>query len=348
VSAEALVWWVQRYSVPPLVTVGPPGSGGIIGVPGVSVAYNGPGLGEGPRYGGRVTLGKWLTPCWAVEASIFYVTPRTEDFFIDNGSVPAGVIARPFFSANRNAQFSEVVSDPLAAVNPSVGRVEVNSRSMFYGAELNARKKWWENDCYRVDLLCGVRYLYLEEELSITENTRGVGGAIAGIERKVTDDFTTRNNFFGAQVGAIFTYSHGPWTVELRGKVAAGITRQYINIEGQTTPVTGGTTPDLPGGLYALNSNLGVQTRDKFTVVPEIGINIGYDINCHLRVFAGYSLLFISNVARPGPQIDTTLDENRIPDVPAAPAIAQSRPAPFREAQSVWVQGVNVGILFKW
>ena len=81
---------------------------------------------------------------------------------------------------------------------------------------------------------------------------------------------------------------------------------------------------------------------------PEVGINVGYDVTPRLRVFGGYSFLYWSDVARPGRQIDRTLDENRIPDFPAAPAANGVRPAASVTSESIWIQGFNFGILYKW
>src|SRR5207302_6720452 len=39
-------------------------------------------------------------------------------------------------------------------------------------------------------------------------------------------------------------------------------------------------------------------TRDRFAVLPEIGFKFGYDINEHLRVWAGYSALWLTEAVR--------------------------------------------------
>ena len=84
---------------------------------------------------------------------------------------------------------------------------------------------------------------------------------------------------------------------------------------------------------------MGERQRDVFAVVPEVGLNVGYDITPRLRVFAGYSLIFWSNVARPGPQIDRSLDINQIPDFPGGPAASEVRPAQQSNFQSIWIHG---------
>jgi hypothetical protein len=338
---EALAWWVKSYPVPSLVTSGPAFSGATLSTPGVSVLYGQNDVDTNPRYGARITLGKWLNPCWAVELSGFYVRP-SEKAFNANSAAVAGDLARPFFDVNNNGESSEIVGRPGVVS----GGVNVTARSSLWGGELNARRKWWNDGPNRLDLIGGLRYLYLDEDLTIVEDATGLAGAgaLAGIHAQVQDVFQTRNQFYGAQVGGIFTHVHGDWTFELRAKIAAGITRQTITINGVTVP----GDPNRAGGLLALPSNIGDTKRDVFSVVPEIGLNLGYDINQHCRIFVGASFMYWTNVARPGPQIDRALDINQIPGFPAAPPASQLRPIVPTQAQNVWVTGANVGFLFKW
>ena len=345
-SVEALMWWVKSYSVPALVTAGPAFSGATLGSPSTAVLFGADSVDSNPRYGGRVTLGYWLTPCWAVELSAFYVRPTTDRFTVLTGSYANQDVARPFFSLNRQIETSEIVGRPGVAA----GFVTVDSKSDLFGAELNLRHKWWSSCDNRLDFLIGARYLYLQEQLIIQEQSLGLAGAgtLAGVERQLNESFRTKNRFYGGQVGAIFEHHEGPWTFSVYGKVAAGISRQTSEIEGSITPISGGTLPSRPGALLALDSNIGLRTKDRFAVVPEVGINVGYDVTPRLRVFGGYSFMYWSDVARPGRQIDRTLDENRIPDFPAAPAATGVRPAASVTSESIWIQGFNFGILYKW
>ena len=44
--------------------------------------------------------------------------------------------------------------------------------------------------------------------------------------------------------------------------------------------------------------------RDRFAVLPEFGFDVGYQLTSRWRSFIGYNFLYISDVARPGNQID--------------------------------------------
>ena len=46
--------------------------------------------------------------------------------------------------------------------------------------------------------------------------------------------------------------------------------------------------------------------------LPEIGVNVGYDVTPRLRVQAGYTFLYLSNVVRPG---DATIHNGAVDDV---------------------------------
>lgn len=348
-GVDGLFWYMKSYSVPALVTVGPAGSGAFIGGAGTSILFGDNTIDTNPRYGGRLSLGKWLTQCWAVEFSAFYTQPEQTSDFISSTQYPDNDLARPFFSANRGSEFSELVGRPGVAT----GSVSIDSKSVFYGAELNARRKWWTGENARLDVLAGVRYLYLEEELRIEERVTGLAQAppgFAGVSVVLTDSFKTKNRFLGGQVGAVFEYDYGRWTFTATGKVAAGISRQTVDISGTLFPVGGtGAAPDQPGALLALASNSGLRTRDTFAVVPEVGLNVGYDLTQNIRLQAGYSFLYWTSVARPGQQIDRTLNESSIPSFGSgAPASAAIRPQAKLASESVWAQGVNFGIQFRW
>ena len=47
--------------------------------------------------------------------------------------------------------------------------------------------------------------------------------------------------------------------------------------------------------------------------MPEIGFTLGYDLTSRLKATVGYTLLYWSNVARPGDQIDLNVDSRQFP-----------------------------------
>ena len=105
----------------------------------------------------------------------------------------------------------------------------------------------------------------------------------------------------------------------------------------------------IPVGFLASGSNSGDYTRNVFAVVPEVGVNVGYQVTDHLRAFAGYTFLYWSSVVRPGDQIDLGLSGTQIPtDSRYNPTAGPARPAVLLRDTSFWAQGINVGIEFRY
>jgi len=79
--------------------------------------------------------------------------------------------------------------------------------------------------------------------------------------------------------------------------------------------------------------------------MPELGVSLGYDLTCRLRATVGYTLIYWSNVARPGDQIDTELNASQFP-----PGELVGAPHPeFRfQTTDFWAQGLNFGLEYRF
>ena len=62
--------------------------------------------------------------------------------------------------------------------------------------------------------------------------------------------------------------------------------------------LVGGTSFTAPASTRA--------PTDTFSVVPEVGINIGYQVSRAVRLYAGYQYFNWNNVLRPGNQVGPT------------------------------------------
>jgi hypothetical protein len=263
------------------------------------------------RSGGRFTVGIPL-PWWqstAIETTFLFLNERTIRFGADSNQFP--LLARPFFNLNEGIEFSQITATPGVAT----GRVDVASSSRLWGGEINLRRNLWTGPSWNVDWLAGFRYLDLNERLEILENANVLVGDLAGSQATVFDSFATRNQFYGGQLGLIGRGNYGAWSFDVWGKFAMGSTSQVVNVVGNQVVVSPtGTTTNFTGGLLALDSNIGRHTRDQFTVVPELGVTVGYQLGHHWRAFIGYNVVYWSSVLRPGDQIDRVLDVTRIPN----------------------------------
>ena len=298
------------------------------------------------RNGGRFVLGLGLDDAsfLSIEAGYFFLGSRT----IGNTMASPGspVIARPFFDVVNQREDSSLIAFPGLVK----GSLSVATANELEGIEANLSANLWNTGKLRLDLLVGFRYLNLDDDLHIAEATTVVNPKVqfGGRTITVTDQFDTNNYFYGGQIGLRGDLRCKRFHLGFLGKVALGTCHEVVNIHGRTAIDTAPVTVNN-AGLLALASNSGRFSRDEFAVVPEVGVNLGFQITDRLQVFLGYTYLYWSNVVRPGDQIDRGLNPNLIPSSatfnnPGGPA----RPAfSFRDTD-FWAQGINVGMGFRY
>jgi hypothetical protein len=216
-------------------------------------------------------------------------------------------------------------------------------------------------DPFRVDGLIGFRYADLQEDLDIAHFTVPIppfGGTFAvfngnqillGETQVVNDVFHTHNQFYGGQLGLRAETRFGNWILNGTVKVALGSTRQIVDISGGSALTTTAGTTSLPGGVLSQVSNIGRFKDNEFSVIPEAGVNLGYQLTEGLRVYVGYNFLYWTNVVRPGSQLDGVVDDRQAPTSPFFnPTFLASRPAVDFSDTDIWVQGINAGLEFRF
>jgi hypothetical protein len=368
-SAEYLFWWTKKDGTPPLVTTSSnPLDNGILGQRTTQVLFGGP-LDHDLQQGARFRAGYWFDTCkpMAIEGSFFFLSPRSDRFRVASGPNGTPLIARPFFDVNDRRESAELVASPLT----STGSLILQAPSRFLGSDINLRcPLCCAETCaggYRLDLLGGFRYLRLNEGLYITE----MGQNFAFEPRRpnqafrIDDRFDTLNAFYGGQIGLTGELRRGRWSLESRGLVAVGDSHQVLNINGAAAfaPPFDGIPARQQGGLLALpGANIGRFTQDRFAVVPELGLTLGYQVTDTIKVTAGYNIIYWSSVLRPGDQIDRNLDITKIPDFvdrdangnfidPNTGRIIRPVPGvprPVLKEKDFWAQGLNFGLEFRY
>jgi hypothetical protein len=336
-SAEYLNWQTRRQNTPPLLTTSPAGTppdqAGILGLPTTSTLYDRMNT-PGPSHSGaRFTLGVWLpwNDRWAWENSWFFLGQQNNNFAATSNGDP--ILVRPFTDAN-TGQPSNLLTAYPGIVS---GSFNATASSYLWGVESNLRRKWLCGPCWYIDQLIGYRHLQLQDSINITD----IENPVMGISQSLQDSFATRNQFNGGQVGLDGQWNFWRrWYIGATIKVALGDMRQSVNIAGSSN------NPLPPaGGFLALSSNIGHASRDRFAVVPEANIRLGYNINQHWKFFVGYNFLYVSSVVRAGDQIDTTVNPALLP---GGSGQGPQRPAnPFRSTD-FWAQGVNFGLIYTW
>jgi hypothetical protein len=349
-SAEYLLWWTKGSPLPPLLTTSPTGSpfetAGILGLPTTTILLGNENVNTGLRSGGRFTLGGWLNPehTTGIEANFFVLATQVSHFSAVSDGSP--ILARPFANLDPTSPFFNT-QDSLFVAFPGLvkGDFHATTTSEFLGTDVYLRQALCCGCNWRVDGLLGYRYLRLREGLSIaeTEISTDPTNAAFGLPLLINEGFNTTNNFHGGEFGLMGEAQRDRWFIRGVAKVALGGTCQTVGING-TTAI--GSNPPSPGGFLALPSNIGQYHASKFAVVPEIGINLGYAITRNVRVFAGYTFLYWSNVVRPGDQVDLRVNTTQ-PNIGNG-LVGQALPAFTFNQSSFWAQGINFGLELRY
>ncbi len=308
-----LVWWVKGNSVPPLVTESPNGtqrpSAGVLGQPTTSIVFGDTGIDDNYRLGLRLTVGYWLDDCQinGLEATWFSLGDGANSGnFYDaaSGDARSRIVARPFFNAVLGQQDSQLVAYPGIVG----GDVQTQTASELHSLALLLRHNLDQNCGRRIDLVGGYRYLRFRESLNISENlvSLDTGGVVpVGTTFDVQDLFDTENDFHGGEVGLSTVWTRGCWDFDVLAKLALGNMHQQVTVDGRTVIAAPSQVPVVgQGGLLALPTNMGTYSWNEFAMIPELNMNVRYRLSECLSLQLGYSLLWVTEVARTGDQID--------------------------------------------
>ena len=193
-------------------------------------------------------------------------------------------------------------------------------------------------------MLYGFRYADLEEDLRINDANLALvdlgPGLPAGSQLRTFDLFDTRNRFYGGQAGLRWEGRRGPVTIRLVGKLALGATHQNVRVDGRTIRIDASGGAIFGHGKLAHGTNIGEYSRDQFSVIPEVGTYVGYDILEGLSIYAGYTFLYWTNVVRPGDQIDTGLNNSQRF---GGTLVGEPRPAFDFHETDFWAHGLSLG-----
>jgi hypothetical protein len=308
-------------------------------LPDATVLFGNQTLNTGLHAGSRMAFGLWLDNCEesGLEFSYLLLGENTQTY--TNSSVGVPILARPFFDVSTGAESSHVIAYPNAP-NATSGTFNASSTENFQGAEALWRRAIVRGNDGRIDFLAGYRYQSLTDGLEIAD-VANTGGTTASIS--VADSFHTRNDFNGADLGFSTQWHRNRWTLDTLLKMGIGQTHSEVLINGGTVV---NSTVVYQGGLLAQQSNIGLHDSQQFSVMPEIGFTLGYDLSPRLKATLGYSLLYWSNVARPGDQIDLNIDSRQFP--PAQAGGPFEKPAFVLHTSDFWAQGVNLGLDYRF
>lgn len=161
------------------------------------------------------------------------------------------------------------------------------------------------------------------------------------------DRISTRNIFYGAQLGLSGDVWCGRLNFKGTAKFGVGDMHQVITIENNNTVISGfgsaaGTVNG--GGLLTGAADPGRHTHEKVCWFTDVNAQLGYLVCPWLRAYAGYDFLNLTQVARPGNQVvftPTTVNVN-IAGVPTNATV--NSPGFTFFSNQMWVQGLSFGV----
>jgi hypothetical protein len=322
VDADFILWWLRRGRVPAILTSG---SEVVYGDERLETRHGDRfnGLRFAVEYRGESGLG--------VEGRGFFLE-RDSTYFkaTSHGDHP---LALAFFNTATGRPDSLTVAGPgLSGGFVGYSRIEL------FGEEVNTVAPLIEGESGRIDLLAGARFLQMRDRFHDTATSRTLPAQ--DVLTGVVDNYRTGNAFYGGQVGVRGEWWWQRFFIQARGTAALGADDQKVRTFGQRVLQTSTGRIEVHSGLHVQGPSAGRFTRCAVDGVGEVALNLGYAVTDHVRVTVGYTFLDWFAPLRAGDQVDRVV--NPVPgSAPARPAI------PFK-SDSLWAQGLNVGLEVRW
>jgi hypothetical protein len=353
VGVDYLNWRIKNGPLPnPMITSGSLSDAvpGALGQPGTRVLAGGNssnGMDYGPFSGIRMNGGFFLDDdrIFSFEGSAFLLEQRSYNFSASTSDLQP-VVTAPFFNTNgiANSIFATVPDNLTSLPNSTLS---IYSYSKLSGGEANAKARFGNpGNGFSSSLLFGGKFTELEENLIYSINSqRSAGGINTGTQG--TDQFLTRNWFYGVQVGGGLNYDYKRFHASALGKIALGQTQQNIAISGSRSSTINGSPAGSPtdGFVYALPTNNGMHNQSAFSAIPELQCRLGYDVTKHIQLYAGYDYFYWSSVLRPGNAVDSVINTSQRN---GQPLVGAARPEPVMSPSGIWAQGMTFGVELKY
>ena len=358
VRTEYLNWSVKGDTLPALLTTSPVGTpqgvAGLLGEPATTVLFPTDSVNQGARPGGRIQVGWWFDQgeTNGLQADYFILQRHAQSYNISSPNDP--ILARPFFNPVTGLQDASYIAFPnfqvLGTTANLAGSFSAVESSQAQSFSVLWRRLFWVN-CnrffwYRVHGTLGYRYFQLNENLQINDVVTPTGGPFAnGTRISSIDQFVTSTTFNGLDLGIYGDVHRGRFSVETVGRLALGNSHMVQSMAGKRTVFDTVTTVVNEGGLLTQPTNIGHHAFDGFALMPEGSVTLGMQITSNVKATVGYSFLYVNRVTRPGVAIDPVVNPTQIGGAPLA---GPARPAATFNSTDVWLQGVTVGLDFRF
>jgi hypothetical protein len=290
----------------------------------------------GDQPGIRLTVGAWFDDeerC-GFDASYFWLWRKTAGFSnttqLPNQVVNTGVSQSTIITSPGGTTLAGQNLQPILVGANVADNLSASASNQVWGYEINGRTRAFYFGPVTVDILGGIRYVDLDQKLLVNANvnltplspaltlnqgtlTPVVGAYVPGIATVAapgffytsTDIVDAHNRFYGAQIGTAMNWRLGYGIyVDGYGKLAFGDMHQDFSAIGSATINTPGQTVTsillgTPGTAFTV-------TRDRFSLIPELNLNLGYEFSPALRVWVGYNAIYFTSVAKVANQFVTS------------------------------------------
>jgi hypothetical protein len=362
-DGQYLFWAGKGDHVPALVTTGStadprPGSLDPTTGPGTTVLFGNSFLNTDMHSGFRTNIGLWLDPCqtWGIEGSYLFLG-RTTDTSPHYDQTVLGanqVLARPYYDVSNTTNYGPAAFQVANTATGQTGSIDVNAWSQFQMVDVLFRQALAQQCNWRVEAVAGFRYADLSDNLIISDQTTTVGDL--KVLSQTADMFSTSNEFYGGVLGLKAQVRRCQWTLEGLFDLGIGETSTTAKIFGTTANTQNLVPQPNSPGLLALNpGSLAPLTlrSNSLSVLPELGATVGYDLARNLRLTFGYSLLYLSTVARAGDQVSLDVNSNFLSVPPAkgtfgVPTNGLVLPRYTVQTTDYWAQGMNFGVDYRF
>lgn len=353
-SADYLCWKLEDSPrIIPLVATAPVIHNGdpVIGQPGAKVVLGGKHLSNDWRSGAKFGLGYHLANeiCSSVEASYFFLPQDTRHHKVfSSGAAGTPYLAVPYYDTVTDLESSS----PVARPGRFRGLAKLHFSNWMQGAELNAWADVYHQCRYSLSGMIGFRYWSFNDKVRFLVDSPQVG--VPNDIYRVRDRFSVLNNFYAGQIGVGIKGGFEQFFLDVKGKVALGAMREKSSVRGDfvTNSFTGFTVPEtFNGGYFALRSNIGTHKRTRFAVMSEFDFNFGYHLYDCLDLRLGYTFIYVDEVLWASKQLNRRINPTQsvlYEFTPTPAAIGRREPRPRLRSDSLWVQGITVGIEYRF
>jgi hypothetical protein len=299
------------------------------------------------------------------EVRFFWLDKRTTTFNATTGNSVDQFLINTGFTQNlflisgstRMTTTTLQNSFPLFFVRQATSTLVGSHGTGMWGGELNARSNCLFFGGMRVGGLVGFRYLNFHEDLNIVNNVRlfrpsgfpltaadANGSLPPDLSFTTADTVLTHNNYYGGQIGAELEACCKGFFAAARTTVGVGAVHETVNIDSNTTGLTG----TVPGGLLASPLDLGKHSRDRIAWRSEVNVKLGYNFTNWLCAYVGYDWVYLSNVARPGDQTDIATLNTTIRVANSTNQISVAQPTFRFHDTSTFANGLSFGLELRY